>query len=194
MANLDRVNGARPVKHRNGSPYNGQVTQYYIPSSDSTAVFVGDFVKLAGGASTDGYSTVAQAAAGDPVIGVVVGFRADPADLNTPVYRRASTARYALVADSPDLIYEIQCDDVGSTVAAADVGLNANFVVAAGSTSTGASGMELDSSTKATTATLPLKILSVVDRVDNELGVANQKVLVSINNHQFGSHTGTAGV
>lgn len=194
MANLDRVNGFRPVKHRNGSPYNGQVTQYFIPSSDSTAVFVGDLVKLAGGASTDGYSTVAQAAATNAVIGCVVGFRADPTNLDTPQYRAASTNRYVLVADSPDLIFEVQCDDVGSTLAAADVGLNADFTVAAGSTSTGASGMELDTSTKATTATLPLKIHSVVDRVDNELGSANQKVLVTINNHQFGSHTGTAGV
>lgn len=194
MANLDRVNGARPVKHRNGSPYNGQVTQYFIPSTDSTAVFVGDFVKSAGGASADGYPTVAQAAAGNAVLGVVVGFRVSPTSLDTPVYRAASTDRYVLVADSPDLIFEIQADDDSATLAAADVGLNANFIVGSGSTSTGASGMELDTSTKATTATLPLKIVGVVDRPDNEMGSANQKVLVSINNHQYGSHTGTAGV
>lgn len=194
MANLDRVNGFRPVKHKTGAPYNGQTSLYFIPSSDSTAVFVGDMVKLAGSASTDGYPTVAQAAAGDAIIGCVTGFVVDPTNLNTPQYRAASTNRYVRVADARDLIFECQADDVGSTIAAADVGLNAELTVAAGSTTTGASGMELDSSTKATTATLALKIVGVVNRPDNELGSANQKVLVTINKHQLGDHTGSAGV
>ena len=126
--------------------------------------------------------------------GVVVGFAPDPTDLNVPIYRRASTDRYVYVVDDPNVLFEIKCDDVGSTLAAADIGLNASIVVGSGNTTTGASGVELDTSTKATTATLELKIMELARRVDNELGSANQKVIVKINNHQFGSHTGTAGV
>ena len=53
--------------------------------------------------------------------------------------------------------------------------------------------MEEDIESKLTTATLQVRILGLVDREDNEVGV-NAKLLVKINNHQYGSHTGTAGV
>lgn len=191
MANVDRVNGFRPVMHLSGAPYNGARTAYAVASGDSTALFVGDLVKLAGSADSEGRRTVAQAAAGNACIGVVVGFDIDPTNLDTPQYRAASTARVVYVADDPSLIFEAQADDA---LAADDHGLNVNFVVGSGSTTTGASGMEVDSSTKATTATLPLKFVGWVRRQDNETNAANNKVLVSINNHQLGSHTGTAGV
>jgi hypothetical protein len=195
MANVSRVNGLRPVKHLNGSAYNGQTNLYYVPASDGTAMGVGDLVKLAGSASADGYATVAQSAAGDASVGVVVGFVVDLSNLNQVAqYRTASTARYVLVADATDIVYEVQEDAVGGALAVTAVGLNANVVVAAPSATTGLSGMQLDSSTAATTATLNLKILGFSTRQDNEIGVANAKVLVTINNHQFGSSTGTAGV
>jgi hypothetical protein len=54
--------------------------------------------------------------------------------------------------------------------------------------------MTLDAATVATTATLPLKIVGFSQRVDNEVGNASAKVLVKLNNHQFNSGTGTAGV
>jgi hypothetical protein len=55
------------------------------------------------------------------------------------------------------------------------------------------SGVELDSSTAATTATLQVKIIRLDQRPDNEIGT-NADWIVKINNHQHGSHTGTAGV
>lgn len=193
MANVSRVNGFRPVKHLNGSPYNGQFNKYFIPSTDNVAVFVGDIVKLASSASADGYPTVAQAAAGNTGIGVVVGFEADPNALNVPIYRPASTDRVVYVADAPDLIFEAQEDAVGGALTVAGVGLNVNFIVGAGSTSTGASGMQVDTSTALASSTLPLQILGFVDRIDNEIGSANAKVLVRFNVHQYQS-VGTTGV
>lgn len=203
MANVDRVNGFRPVKYANGSPYTGQANLYYIPSTDSTAVFVGDLVKLAGSASADGYPTVAQAAAGDTPVGVVVGFyplntkpgfiSSGSLSLDTPQYRAASTNRYVMVADSPDLVCEAQEDGEGGALAVTNIGQNASIVVAAGSTTTGASGMEVDSSTAATTSTLVLRLLGFTDRPDNEIGSANAKVLVGFNVHQYNS-VGTTGV
>lgn len=195
MANVSRPRGAVPVKMKNGSPWNGMANLYFIPSTDGTAVYVGDFVKLAGSASTDGYATVTRAAAADALVGVVIGFRVNPGDLNlSGSYRAASTDRYALVVDDPDVVFEIQEDAVGGALAVTDISLNADFVATAGSSTTGRSAEQLDTSTKATTAALPLKILGFVDRVDNEIGSSNAKVLVLINNHQRGSSTGTAGV
>lgn len=192
MANVDRVNGFRPVGHTNGSNYNGQVNKYFIPSTDSTAVFMGDLVKLAGSADADGVATVAQAAAGDTPVGVVMFFEPDPDNLSTN-YRVASTNRYVYVADSPDLICEVQEDAVGGALAVTAVGLNASVIVGSGSTTTGQSGMELDSSTAATTATLVHNIVGFSQKADNEVGVANAKVLVAFNVHQHGS-VGTAGL
>ncbi|WP_299076558.1 hypothetical protein [uncultured Paraglaciecola sp.] len=188
MANVDRVNGFTPIRHLTGAPYNGQMEEYAITAADSTAVFVGDLVKLSGEADSEGRATVAQAAAGDAVVGVVVGLGVDPDKLNI-TYREASTYRKVLVANAPDLIFEVQADAV---LAAASVGLNADFVVAAGSTTTGRSGMELDASTAATTATLPLKIHRMNSRVDNEIDVTNAKIEVMINVHQLAA--GSAGV
>lgn len=201
MANTNRTNGFKPIKYLNGAPYNGAVTRYFIPSGDATATFIGDLVKLdstgdtaAAGGKALGVRSVVQGAASGAVIGAIVGFEVDPTALNTPIYRAASTGRYVYVADDPNLLFEVQEDGVGGALAVADVGLNADVVVGSGSTTTGASGMQLDTSTKATNATLPLKIVEFVQRVDNEVGSANAKVLVKINNHQLGSSTGTAGV
>lgn len=198
MANVDRVNGFRPVKHTNGAAWNGQTNLYFIPAADATAVFVGDLVRLLGSASPDGYPTVAQSAAGNVCVGVVVGFLTENTkpggvtagrtpNLDTPQFRTASTDRYVLVADSPDLVMVAQEDAVGGALAVTAVGANINFVVAAGSTTTGTSGMEVDSSTTATTATLPLRVVGFVNSPDNEIGVANAKVHVAWNAHQYGS-------
>ena len=54
---------------------------------------------------------------------------------------------------------------------------------------TGLSAAQLDTSTKATTNTLQLRILGFSQRVDNAIG-ANAKVLVQINLHSFKNLTG----
>lgn len=201
MANADTPFGLRPVRHLNGSPWNGQVRRYLLPSTDGTATFIGDPVKLAGsagavgtlvdGVPVGGLPTIAQAAAGDPIIGVVVGFEPLKTNLET-LHRAASTARVAYVADDPNLIFEIQEVTGGIALTATEVGLNANFVVGTGSTTTGLSGVELDNATEATTATLNLKILALVQREDNEYG-EHAKWEVLVNNHQLRG-TGILGV
>lgn len=202
MASVSRINGFRPVKFITGAPYTGAANLYFIPSTDSTAVAVGDLVKLAGNArSPSGVPTVARAGATDAVIGVVtqiiftgVGDVANVppvTSLDAPVYRAASTDRYVLVSDDPTIVYEAQCT---GTLATADIGLNASPDVTAGSTTTGASGMSIDLATKATTATLPLKLVGFPSRPDNNIGDTYVNAYVVINNHQFKGGTGTAGV
>ena len=209
MPNVSRINGFKPVKHVNGSPYNGQANIYFVPASDGTALFVGDPVKLAADANADGFQQVTKATAGAAVLGVVVGVintKFDPVTgrmtsgsvaLDTPVYRPASTAQYVLVCDSPDVIYEVEAvtgSNASYSFAVADVGLNADLATVAGSTVTGASAAALNMATALSTATLQFKIMGTVPRPDNEPTGAATKVLVKINNAQLGAGTGTAGV
>lgn len=193
MANADTPFGLRPVRYLSGAPWNGQVQRYLIPSSDGTAVFIGDLVKLAGSAGanashvngipTQGMPTIAQSAAADGGVGVVVGFEPLPTDL-TVLHRLASTDRIALVVDDPNVVFEIQEVSGGTALTVAEVGLNANVVVGSGSTTTGLSGMELDNATEAATVTLDLKILRLALREDNEVG-EHAKWEVLINNHYY---------
>ncbi len=212
MANTSKINGFRPVKHVTGAPYNGQANIYGVASGDSTALFVGDVVKLAADGNAAGIQYVTAHAAGvagtgQPALGVVVGVintKLDPVDgrmsagsisLDTPVYRPGSVEQYVLVADSPDLIYEVEATAAGSaySFAVADVGQNANIFAGSGSTSTGNSAHSLNMSDKGTAATLPFKIVGVSKKIDNEVTGNYTKVLVQINNHQYKS-VGTVGV
>lgn len=188
MSNADRVNGARPIRHLDGSPYNGAVTRYVLLAAQAGNVFVGDFVKTSGTADADGVPAIAAAAATNPIRGVVVGFEPEKGVALELSYRIASTLRYALVADAPDLIFEIQ-EDNSATLAITDVGQNFDIVVAAGNTSTGSSGMEMDTSSASGTDG-QLRLMGLVQRPDNELA-ANAKVEVMINEHEFKQIAGT---
>ena len=196
MPNVSRINGFRPVQNLNGSAWNGQFTVYFVPSSDGTAIYNGDAVNISGAASANGVRAVTKASVGDAIVGHVVGFSVNPLNLNTPQYRAANAnvvdgGMYVQVCDDPNTVYEVQ---VSGTVAAADVGLNANFADAGGSTTTGLSGETLDGSTKATTATLTYKILDFVQKVDNDVTSSFAKVRVKINNHQLATGTGVVGI
>lgn len=210
MANTSKINGFRPVKHMNGSPYNGQCNIYATATGDATALFVGDPVVLAGSADSAGIATVTRAAAGAAVLGVVVGIvpaKMDPVagsmstgstTLDTPQYRAASTATYVLVADAADIVYEVELTTNGSsyTYLVADVGLNMDAKYSTGSTTTGVSACSLDAATKATTATLQFKLLGAAQRPDNERDTGSStavKVLAKINNASMGGGTGATG-
>ncbi len=212
MANVSRINGFRPIKHATGAPYNGQSNIYAVLASDATALFVGDPVILDGSAHSNGVASVTKATATGTVLGVVVGIipaKMDPVSgamsagsitLDTPQYRPASTFQYVLVCDAPDVIYEAEAAtgaNASYTYLLADVGLNVGSTTVAGSTTTGTSGSTLDMSTKATTATLPWKILGAAQRVDNETvsGTSTAvKLLVKINQATLGNGTGATGV
>lgn len=191
MANVSRVNGFRPVAYAGAASTNLQLTQYYIPASDGTAIAVGDCVKIAGTADAFGVRGITKASVGDAICGVVCEFLPDITNLNAVPYRLASTARYVQICDDPNVLLEVQ---VSGTVATTDVGLNANFADAGITTSTGASGETLDGTTKATTATLVFKILNFIQRPDNDPTQTPIRVMVSINNHQLRAGTGTVGV
>lgn len=193
--NRDTIFGLKAVDHALSPGTTGRVRKYVVPAADGTALFIGDAVKTYGTAdATTGLSTVIQAAAGDAIRGVVVGF--DPVDgvtiANTNLsrtYRLASTRMVVHVNDDPYTIFEIQEDGEVATLALADMGENADLIVAAGSTSTGLSGMELDSSTHNTTSA-QLRTIDFVQRPDNVPASQWAKVRVIINEHELKSTTG----
>ncbi len=206
MANTSRVNGFVPVKHLNGSPYNGQFNVYEIVAGDGTATMVGDLVKADSGTATDVYPTAVRGGTTGEVtsglfLGVVVGFLPfntlsvgnNPSlpTLDVPLYRAASTKRFAMVADSPDLIFEVQ--DGGTVPCTLTlIGNNTGFMATAGSTTTGVSGMTTGTTAPTTTNSLPLKIMGIVNRPDNASAAASQKLLVMINQHYYmGGQTAT---
>ena len=185
MANTDNPAGATPVRHRNGAPYNGSFNTYAAPVGDGTALFIGDFVKLAGtGEIVNGrvLQDVIRAATGDVIVGVVIGVK--PVTQESTVYRAASTLREVYIADNPELVFEIQEGSTGTALTVNDVGLNVDFVVAAGSTVTGNSGTMINNATEATTNTLDLHLMTPVARDDNAIGYSC-KWLVTINRHQY---------
>ena len=197
--------GFRPVKHMNGSAYNGQVNRYMISASDTQTTNVGDFVQLSDNdALVDTqigfgvYPAVERIGSGTavPIVGVIVGFDVDYSNLNAGAVRTASTRRVVLVADAADLIYGAPQDAVGGVVAAASVGLNVAINLGtAATTAPFASGMSVDSSTVATTATLPLQIVGVTASPDNDVTSTSRpaEILVRVNTHAFNA-AGLAGV
>ncbi len=207
MASVSRINGFRLVKNLSGGAMTGQMETVFVPASDATVIMVGDAVKLLGDArSPTGVPTVTRCAATDPAYGIVVGISFEGVgdlqnvppvnDLNTPIYRRASTDRYLMVCVDPQAVYEVQY--AGTSVAAAtitaNVGLNGQFTTTAGSTTSGSSGMQLDSAGLATTATLPLKIVGFPNRPDNTPGDVYFSYYVKLNGAQLSQGTGSAGV
>lgn len=190
--NADRKNGLIPVGSIVGGSWSDAIETFILDGSHS-AMYIGDVVKM----TSDGYLDIF--AAGDSAvtaIGVVVGVEVNRG-LNVvtefPGYMPANVAGKVFVVTDPNVLFEVQEDGVGGSLALADVGQNIEIINGTGSTSTGLSGIEIDSSTKATTATLPFRLLKLVNRPDNELGsTATPKArwIVKFNEHFYKQVTG----
>jgi len=176
---------------------------YSIAASYGTALYIGDPVISSGTADTNGVPGIVIGAETGALRGVIVGLgryeglMANPSNLDI-TYRPASDANvwYAMVADDPNLVFEIQEESNGTALAATEVGLNQ--IGASGSGNGYVSGWQLSSytgATPATTATLQLRLLGLARKPagTNVFG-AYAKWLVQINVHELGHGTGAAGV
>jgi hypothetical protein len=184
MANANTPRGLVPLRDAGSQPHNGGVEMFYVPASDGTALYIGDPVVKNGSSDDAGVAAVIRASAGGPITGVVQGFVPD-GTVDQTGYRAASTAAYVLVNTDPDTLYEIQEDGDGGQLAAADIGLNASVIAGSGNAYTKRSGFLLDSSTKAATAGLELKIVGLSQRPGNAFG-AYAKFVVKINDSTEG--------
>lgn len=193
MANPNKPYGFTPVGCMSGADWHGKLREVCFLATDNTACFIGDIVKLTGDASPDGlYPAVTQSSAGDGSVGVLVeldpAFK-DESSLSAPNYRRAGTFRTGRVAWGSDVLYSAQEDSVGGAIAVTAVGGNINFLPGTGNTITGISGAMLDSSTVATTNTLPLRLHKLEPSVGNAVGDYAQWI-VSLNTSQDTNTTG----
>jgi len=207
MPNIAAAFGLKPVSHRKSASFNGRVRPYYLPSNYATATFIGDPVVKTGTSNATmleapgigkflpgTINEVNKATAGDGnrVTGVIVAFAANPDNLMSR-HNPASTARLVYVNDDPDTIFEIDADGI---VAAASVGLNAVFIYTiAGSTFTGLSGVQLDttSDVPAADASNQMLILGHQNREDVDSALTRSKLLVQIINHTEAAGNTAAG-
>lgn len=168
---------------------------YCIPDTDDTNAYaIGDPVVTAGSADANGVPTVTLATgATDALIrGVIVGmggnvYGGPGADyvggLNTIVIPAVKTRNYyVLVADDPNILFEVQEDSDGGAIAAASVGLNCNLI--AGANNGYISGWMLDSSSVNAGIGRQCRLMQAVQRRDNALG-AYCKWIVKINTHEL---------
>jgi hypothetical protein len=186
MANSDKPAGFIPIGTLSGADYHGKMRRVAFAAGDAVAAFVGDLVKLTGTVDATGkIPVVAQSAAGDASIGVLVSLDPDPTDEGTltTISRAASTARTGHILMGQDVLYRIQEDSVTNAIEITEAGLNCNVIVGTGSAVTGLSAMELDSDSAASTSTLNVRLHHVYDAPDNVLG-DNAEWVVSINASQ----------
>ena len=182
MANKSAPQGFKPVS-ATGGPYNGATVRVNIPATDTTTdVFIGDVVKVGGGASTQGYPTVTVVTATTDVpYGVVTSFDANKSDLSIN-YGKKGTARFGQVALVDGTFFEVETNAV---MEAADVGMNVDYALTAGSTVTGYSKYAVVGGNVSTSAGDVLQIVSFVDREDNDLTLTNAKLIVRFNDDFF---------
>lgn len=201
MANTSRIGGLSPVQYLNGAPWNGQARTYFIPSSDTNAYAIGDPVDLGGSADVNGVPSIVLATAGNNsganmLVGALVGVAEQEAiigNINTPnsIIAPATKTRayYAMVADDPMILFQIQEGGTATALAATNVGQNVDL--ASGANNGYVSGWIMDNGTTTTGSGYQLKLLGLVRKSDNAFGTY-AKWLAKINLHRFSA--GVAGV
>lgn len=189
MANETTKMGLIPVRKVGGQAWTGGQQRYRIASGATTAIFQGDLVtQLTAG-------TIGRHAASGtvPILGVFNGCSyTDPTSGETVFsnsYPGSISASdiVANVIDDPMVQFTIQSDEAFPVT---DLFGNFDIVDSSpvGDTKTGTSNMQLDTSTGATTATLPLKAIDISQDPENsDVASAGTNVIVVIQNHVMGA-------
>ena len=194
MANVDAPFGLRPVRHKNGNPFNGAMSRYAITNDSLTyGIFVGDaVVKHADGATAAGIPLVTEVTVGDAnlITGIVVGFEPDPDNLslNYRATGTTTTERIVYVVDDPDVVFEIQDDGAALLDLTDIVGLNAVLIRNVAGASNGyRSGLCLDtnSDVPAADASNQLLVLGPSKKIGNTVGEVNCVWEVLVNMHSL---------
>ncbi len=158
----------------------GKLERFEVAATHATRLAIGDLVRITGEANaTTGVPQVDAPTAGQAVTGVISGIVPGFATENfTDTGLAASTLGEVLVQTDPRAEYEV--DVVNGPLAAASVGLNADFVPTAATNTAGytQSNMVLNATGVATTATLPFRIVRLLRGAD---GVLGSRALVRVN-------------
>tara|TARA_R110000796_G_scaffold56140_2_gene130336 strand:- start:3995 stop:4645 length:651 start_codon:yes stop_codon:yes gene_type:complete len=203
MANESTAYGLRPIGLVGSAVNSTGVTQYEIASDNTNAIFqYGICVPLAAGVitfagATDGGTTQA--------LGVLMGVEYQDSVSKKPVFLNywpgsgsvSVDTNYpvkAFVADNPNQLFKVASDATLTDRATglATVFANASLGTSArtGSTATGSSNSALGVSTVATTATLPLRIVGILDdEANSDYTAAGIPLIVRLNAH-FNANAG----
>ena len=187
MANTDAAFGLKAIGKVGQNRDNQGLSEYSI-AANASAIYQWDPVEMAA------TGTITVAAATDTLLGSLNGVFYTDASTSKPTWANhlnasnTATDIVGFVSDDPYERFEIQSD--GAT-AAADVGMNADIVYAAGSSPDYVSKVELDHS-DLKTATAQLRVLAISNDPNNSTaGSANVNLVVMINEHFL---KGTVGV
>jgi hypothetical protein len=187
MANQDAAFGLKAIGKVGQNRDNQGLSEYSI-AANASAIYQWDPVEMAA------TGTITVAAATDTLLGSINGVFYTDASTSKPTWANhlnasnTATDIVGFVSDDPYERFEIQSD--GAT-AAADVGMNADIVYAAGSSPDYVSKVELDHS-DLKTATAQLRVLAISnDPSNNTAGSADVNLVVMINEHFL---KGTVGV
>lgn len=186
--------GLVPVNRLDGLPYAGAMRTFKIASGYATSIFNGDAVKLVTGGTIE---RDAADAAMTPV-GVFMGCTYTDPVLGYKVHSQyfpASTAAddiEAIVVDDPNVLFKVAVVSSGTTIgsyAQTDLGANAALVDNAGSAATGKSAVAVSASS-AVTATLPVRIVGLVEETKNSSGGYTEALVKWNAGHQYLNTTG----
>jgi hypothetical protein len=197
MANQETAFGLRPVGLVGSGANTTGVTEYEIASNNTNAIYNGAIVvPLAAGVIDQAGDT---AGGTTQALGVLVGVQYHDSTQKKPVWLNywpgsgsvSVDTNYpvkALVADNPNQLFVVAADATltDRATALATVFANASLGTSArtGSTDTGKSNSQLSVSSVATTATLPLRIVGLVDDdANNDYASAGAHLLVRLNAH-----------
>jgi hypothetical protein len=187
--------GLEPVNSLDGKPYAGAIRQIPVAAGFGTAIFNGDTVQI----NSDGYLIKSTSTNAGTIVGVCMGgqyvnssgqtvqAQYIPASIST-----SSNYAYAYVVDDQQALFKVAVVTSGTTMGTAsraDVGSNVALVLNAGSTTTGNSAFAVTLTGAGTTATIPLRVIDVVEQTATSAGVYAE-LLVKINVHQYNNTTG----
>ena len=183
MANANKSTGFSPWRNRDGSPWNGGGNVYYIPSTDGSVYSIGDAVISAASADANGIPGVAIATGTSTVRGVIVGvlpvnagasLQGTSLSLET-LSIPATKARdyYVMVCDDPNVIFRAQLDNATNTGGIAlSAALNKNCIFTVSNSTGTFSNLTLSAASVATTNTLNVKLMGLVNDQTYNSGVA----------------------
>ncbi len=182
--------GFKWVGSDTGAEINGKVKMFHVDVGHAAVMGIGDVVLQTGTAFTDGLAEVDTGIANTANTGVVTGVQFNVAsEALSQTWLSASTAGYVWVNTDPFADFAV--DVANGPLAVADVGLNAPLVATTGTVSGSlfTSNMKVNATGKATTATLPFRIVGLLYGDD---GVLGSRALVRVNAST--SNIGATGV
>lgn len=173
MPTLNAPWGLAPVEMGDGSPWNGSVHRYFIPSADGNAYYIGDAVKSLANADANGVPGVIIAAGTDTLRGSIVGVEVVPPeavslagfDIGASIVNIPATKTrdyYVYVCDDPTVVFEVQGDLTATNQTAANSNKNCSLTVAAPSPTTlPYSATVVNSGSIAVTQALNIKLMGL---------------------------------